>query len=235
MSRNRSSTSSRSHRQPSDARAAAASPPRAGTSSALAPELTERAEALAREMRGLRLAAVRARYSEVFERPTRSKNRADLIGRIAGELARRELADAADRAAQPARVAPSAQAPRRGRRGRFSGMSIDQLQALYTQGIGRETSSTDRRYLEWKLREAAKGRITVGPLERSSGITETGEMMTLPWRLPRALVEAMDAGWRSLHFKSRSAFLAAAVGSLFDAKGDRALARRFGVAATDAA
>lgn len=182
----------------------------------------------------MRLPTVRARYAEVFERPTRSKNRADLIGRIAGELARRELAAAADSAALPGGVTADAHAPRRGRRGRFSGMAIEQLQALYAENIGRETASTDRRYLEWKLREAAKGRITVGPLERGSGITETGEMMTLPWRLPRALVEAMDAGWRNLHFKSRSAFLAAAVGSLFSAKGDSALARRFGVGVSDA-
>lgn len=195
------------------------------------PALVARAEALAIEMRPLRLQAIQAKHAELFGRPSRSKDRAGLIGKIAAELARRESTSGV---APTDGVTGSAGARRRGRRGRFTDMSVEQLQRLYVETVGRPTTSTDRRYLEWKLREAAKGRITVGPIARN-GISEGGEMMTLPWRIPRALVEAMDEGWRTLHFKNRSAFLAAAVGSLFESKGQRALAARFGVETRDAA
>ena len=45
-------------------------------------------------------------------------------------------------------------------------LSIEELQALYTGVVGRDTGSSDRRYLTWKIREAKKGRITVGPVRR---------------------------------------------------------------------
>lgn len=228
MSRTRSNPTN--HRSRSRGRTA----PTRGAVPATAPRTSDRvarAEALAAEMRPLRLPALQAKHAELFGRPSRSKDRTGLIGEIAAELARRESTSGV---AATGGTNGSAGARRRGRRGRFTDMSVEQLQALYVETLGRPTTSTDRRYLEWKLREAAKGRVTVGPIARS-GISEGGEMMTLPWRIPRALVEAMDEGWRTLHFKNRSAFLAAAVGSLFESKGQRALAARFGVEARDAA
>ena len=48
-------------------------------------------------------------------------------------------------------------------RHRWKGMSIEQLQALYTEKVGRPTDSVERSYLTWKIREAEAGRVPVGP------------------------------------------------------------------------
>ena len=57
-------------------------------------------------------------------------------------------------------------------------MTIEELQAKYLEVVGRSTGSDDRRYLIWKIREAEKGRINVGPRktrardgERSADVT----------------------------------------------------------------
>ena len=48
-------------------------------------------------------------------------------------------------------------------RHRWKGMSIEDLQALYTETVGRRTDSSERGYLTWKIREAEAGRVPVGP------------------------------------------------------------------------
>jgi hypothetical protein len=42
-------------------------------------------------------------------------------------------------------------------------MTIEELRAKYLDVVGRATGSDDKRYLIWKIREAEKGRIPVGP------------------------------------------------------------------------
>ena len=45
----------------------------------------------------------------------------------------------------------------------MASMTVEELQTKYLEVVGRSTGSDDRRYLIWKIREAEKGRINVGP------------------------------------------------------------------------
>ena len=44
-------------------------------------------------------------------------------------------------------------------------LSVEALRELYPQAVGRDTGSTDKGYLVWKIREATKGAITLGPVQ----------------------------------------------------------------------
>lgn len=56
--------------------------------------------------------------------------------------------------------------------------------------VGRETRSSDSAYLVWKLRQAQKGRVRVGPIERRS--VGTCDVKVLPLRMTAAEVAALD-------------------------------------------
>jgi len=103
-------------------------------------------------------------------------------------------------------------------------MSIEDLRAEYLRVIGRETGSTDRRYLLWKLSEAAKGKITVGAIEKRAP-RDKADMQVLPLGMERTVVAKLDAAWKALGFKSRMAFLRdAMVAYLRDQEGTEATA-----------
>lgn len=68
-------------------------------------------------------------------------------------------------------------------------LTVIKLRKMYIQVIGRETKSTDRRYLVWKIQQAKKGKVPVGP--RSNRVA-TGPLKVLPLRLQASLVEALD-------------------------------------------
>lgn len=89
-------------------------------------------------------------------------------------------------------------------------MSVDELRLLYRRIIGRDTGSTAKGYLVWKLREAMKGKIKVGAIERAA-TADTADMMVLPLRMARHEVEEMDKVWPALGFASRTAFLRRAI------------------------
>ena len=92
-------------------------------------------------------------------------------------------------------------------------MTVEQLQALYLSTVGRASGSTDRRYLEWKIREAEKGRIPVGPREsRAAEHEASDDIRVLPLRLDGAAVDALDATWKSHGMKSRMDFFRRALG-----------------------
>ncbi len=108
---------------------------------------------------------------------------------------------------------------RRGRQGRFTGMTLDELKRLFVEKIGRESGSSDRRYLEWKIREADKGRVRVGPLDRARALPPA-EMMTLPWRLPRVTVARIDEARARLNVSTRSALLTEALAEYLTRHGE---------------
>ena len=81
---------------------------------------------------------------------------------------------------------------------------------MYREVVGRETRSSDSAYLVWKLRQAEKGRIRVGPIARRAP-GEAADVKVLPLRMTAAEVAALDAGWRRLGFKSRTAMIRKAI------------------------
>lgn len=97
-------------------------------------------------------------------------------------------------------------------RGRFSSMTIEELQRKYVEIVGRPSASSHRGYLAWKIREAEKGRIPVGPRQSRARDTEPADVKILPLRLEADVVEAMDEAWRARGIKTRMDFLRRALG-----------------------
>ncbi len=172
----------------------------------------------------LRLPELQARFHEIVGESTRSPNRKFLLRRIEEALEAKsngateptpskETKGKARRAKAPATAPEAAPAeatepPRP--RGRFAAMSVEELQAKYLEVVGRATGSDDRRYLIWKIREAEKGRIPVGPRPARTG--EPADVKILPLRLESAVVERMDDAWRTRGIKNRMEFFRRALG-----------------------
>jgi hypothetical protein len=119
--------------------------------------------------------------------------------------------------------------PSRGTRGRFAGMNVRELRSLYLSVIGRPTGSTDKTYLVWKIREAEKGRVPVGPRQaRNEGERSSAEARILPLRLDASAVDALDATWRAQGLPSRTEFLRRALGHYLAHLGAHGAAAMFG-------
>jgi hypothetical protein len=118
--------------------------------------------------------------------------------------------------------------PESKKRGRFSAMSIEELQAKYLEVVGRATGSSDRGYLIWKIREAEKGRITVGPRQTRTTDGNTDEAKALPLRLDAPAITAMDTVWREQGIPSRTEFLLRAIGHYLTHLGATDAAALFG-------
>lgn len=118
--------------------------------------------------------------------------------------------------------------PPREPRGRFASMTVEELQVLYRSTVGRDTGSSDRLYLIWKVREAEKGRIPIGPRETRRPDQEgESDARILPLRLDSASVEALDGAWRARGMKSRMDFLRRALAHYLTHLGDRTAAAHF--------
>ncbi|MGN6105209.1 MAG: DUF2924 domain-containing protein [Kofleriaceae bacterium] len=176
----------------------------------------------------MRLPELQAEYAKVIGESTRTPNRVFLMRRIREALAARP---SGLKAVGGKERTPSTKAPSEGKpRGRFASLSIAELQAKYLEVVGRPTGSGDRAYLVWKIREAEKGRVPVGP--RKVRVAE--EMTTLPFRIPTAAVDEMDAVWRQHGVKSRNRFLQDAVGHYLEYLGASAAAFQFSASAEPA-
>jgi hypothetical protein len=168
---------------------------------------------------------------------TKSPNKKFLVRRIEEALAAR--------AADPA-PAPLEESPRSARatsapepettlaestppkpRGRFASMTIDELQTKYLEVVGRSTGSDDRRYLIWKIREAEKGRINVGPRKTRERDGEPLDVKILPLRLEADVADKMDEAWRAKGIKNRMEFFRGAIGHYLAHLGARDAAALF--------
>jgi hypothetical protein len=147
-----------------------------------------------------------ARFAEIVGEPTRSPNKTFLLRRIGEALeARARQANAEATTPTTTMTGPAAKV-------KLTKLSAAELQAMYREVVGRETRSSDSAYLVWKLRQAQKGRIRVGPIERRSG--GTSDVKVLPLRMTAVEVEALDEAWRQLGFKSRTAMIREAMDRL---------------------
>ena len=109
----------------------------------------------------------------------------------------------------------------------LTAMTTEELHAEYTRVVGRPTGSDHRGYLIWKIREALKGRVTVGAVERVAR-QEGVEVKVLPLRMEAPAVEALDGAWERLGYPSRMAFLREAMSGLLAAKGEGEAAKLVG-------
>ena len=159
----------------------------------------------------MRVNELQARFAEVTGEVTRSPNKVYLIRRIIAGL---EAADAAD-VAPPApaieppapmadpheEAAPAAPVATPAIAERLGQLDVTALQARYAEVVGRPTGSSNKNYLLWKIREAIKGRIPVGP--RRNTHREGVEFKVLPLRMEAALVEQLDAARKRQGLRSR--------------------------------
>jgi hypothetical protein len=78
---------------------------------------------------------------------------------------------------------------------------VPELQVKYREIVGRDTGSTNSAYLVWKIREAQKGRIPVGP--RRNAHREGVTFKVLPIRMEPDLVDKLDEAWKRQGLHSR--------------------------------
>lgn len=206
--------------------------------------MTHRSKRQSHDLAALRLPELQARFREVTGETSRSPNRTFLIRRIEEALAARAdpaAAPSASREATTARPsarrrnesAPARSAPRDDtsahppQRGRFASMTIEELQTKYLEVVGRPTGSDNRRYIAWKVREAEKGRINVGPRKTRARDGEPLDVKIVPLRLDTEVADKMDAAWRARGIKSRMEFFRGAIGHYLAHLGARDAAALF--------
>jgi hypothetical protein len=126
-------------------------------------------------------------------------------------------------------VAPagtSAQKVTKPARGDLQKLSVEELRALYAEVVGRPTDSHHHAYLCWKIREARKGRIRVGPIQARE---PRGPQQVLSIRVDVDAVPLLDAAWRKHGAASRNDLVLRAIGRELAALGESDAATRFTV------
>ncbi|ACY13303.1 hypothetical protein [Haliangium ochraceum] len=191
-------------------------------------------------IKALRLPEIWEQFEEIVGESTRCPNKKYLLRRITESLEAQEQAAADAAEAEPATdTAPGAEpeeteesadaeegedaaAPRK-----LTKLSVAELQQVYAETLGRPTGSSHKRYLVWKIREAQKGRVRVGPVTRGRPAGEPGaEHKILPLRMEAETVEALDDAWRRHGLRSRMDFFRHALGSYLTSLGEEEVAER---------
>lgn len=163
-----------------------------------------------------------AKQRGALERVTEvATDRHALAGLAAGKQA--DTRPGVGRAIQAALAALGSDSPAADRP--LAAMTLPELKAEYERVVGRSTGSDHRGYLIWKIREALKGRITVGAVKRTARANPEVEQRVLPIRMEDPAVEALDAAWKRLGYKTRMAFIRDALGGLLEAKGEGVAAK----------
>ncbi len=185
---------------------------------------TTKTKAKKENLAALGLPALWERFKEATGETTKSPNKKFLVRRIQEALATRAAEPApAEEPQRPthtsARATPApepettlAESTPPKPRGRFASMTIEELQMKYIEVVGRSTGSDDRRYLIWKIREAEKGRINVGPRKTRARDGEPLDVKILPLRLEADVADKMDEAWRAKGIKNRMEFFRGAIG-----------------------
>ena len=155
----------------------------------------------------MKLNELQAKFAEVTGETTRSPNKTFLVRRISEAL---KAAHAPEAAAPDAEAEGSTQTESAAVDGKLTRLEVPELQARYLEVVGRPTGSTNKAYLVWKIREAQKGRISVGP--RKNAHREGVTFKVLPLRMESAVVDKLDEAWRSRGIRSRMEFFRGALG-----------------------
>jgi len=199
---------------------------------------TTKAKSKKENLAALGLPALWERFKQATGETTKSPNKKFLVRRIEEALAARAVEPAPAEPQRPTRTSTGAtlvpelettvaeSTPPKAR-GRFASMTIDELQTKYLEVVGRSTGSDDRRYLIWKIREAEKGRINVGPRKTRARDGEPLDVKILPLRLEANVADKMDEAWRAKGIKNRMEFFRGAIGHYLAHLGARDAAALF--------
>jgi hypothetical protein len=181
----------------------------------------------------MKLNDLQAKFAEVTGETTRSPNKVFLIRRISEALqAASARAEKVPEAAAPdAEV--TAQVEPASTDGKLTRLDVHELQARYLEVVGRPTGSTNTAYMVWKIREAQKGRIPLGP--RKNAHREGVTFKVLPLRMEAATVDKLDEAWRSRGIKNRMEFFRGALSHYLKELGAEDAAALFANDATVAA
>jgi hypothetical protein len=179
-----------------------------------------------RAMEELRLPELQARFHDIVGEATRSPNKKFLLVRIAKALEAQEQQAGTTVAIADDKATPGDASPQPGNN-KLTERSVPELQALYSEVIGRDTGSSDRRYLVWKIREAQKGRIPVGPIRRRSANGEGPDVKVLPLRIEAQAVARLDEARQRLGLKSRTDLFRRALADYLAAAGEHEVAQLF--------
>ena len=196
---------------------------------------TTKAKTKKENLAALGLPALWERFKEATGETTKSPNKKFLVRRIEEALAARAVEPALVEESTHSAHATSAPEPETTLaestplkpRGRFASMTIEELQTKYLEVVGRATGSDDRRYLIWKIREAEKGRINVGPRKTRARDGEPLDVKILPLRLEADVADKMDEAWRAKGIKNRMEFFRGAIGHYLAHLGARDAAALF--------
>jgi hypothetical protein len=163
----------------------------------------------------MKLNELQAKFAEVTGETTRSPNKTFLAHRIIEALqatdASAMAATGTEATASDADAEGATQSEPAATDGKLTRLELPELQARYLEVVGRPTGSTNASYLVWKIREAQKGRIPVGP--RKNAHREGVTFKVLPLRLESEVVDKLDEAWRSRGIKNRMEFFRGALGN----------------------
>jgi len=160
----------------------------------------------------MKLNELQAKYAEVFGKETHSHNKTFLLRKItealqaAGDCAGVKNANPGASAMTENTVAATAaktvveQVPNKSSE-RLTKLTAPELQARYLEVVGRPSGSCNKQYLVWKIREARKGRIPLGP--RKNAQREGVTFKILPMRMDAAIVDRLDEAWKRQGLHSR--------------------------------
>jgi hypothetical protein len=146
---------------------------------------------------------LQAKFAEVTGEKTRSPNRTFLVRKITEAL--RGASAKVDRTPEGAALNNgdiTTQKEPAAVNGKLTRLEVPELQARYLDVVGRHSGSTSKPYLVWKIRQAQKGRIPVGP--RKSVRKEGATFRVLPLRMESDLVDKLDEAWRRHGLKNRT-------------------------------
>ena len=155
----------------------------------------------------MKLSELQAKFAEVIGEKTRSHNKTFLIRKLTKAL--QAVNDGVDEmvtnpgastATEPVNVVSTATATIAVAEN-LTKLDVPQLQARYLEVVGRSTSSSNKAYLVWKLREAQKGRIPIGPRKSAQ---QDAAFKVLPLRMEAAIVDKLDEVWKRLGLHSRA-------------------------------
>ena len=110
---------------------------------------------------------------------------------------------------------------------RLTKRSVPELQALYAEVVGRPTGSSNSRYLIWKIRQARKGRIPIGPARRRYQEGEARSFKVLPLRMEAEVVARLDEARSRLGLPSRMALFRQSLHEYLTRAGEHEVARLF--------